>query len=79
VIVIAASFTPVHRYDDRLAVPWSGRYPVVVDTDASVSAGSGVPVPDVVDGRLGQLHGGEQSLELPPLPGLSVVVLKPER
>jgi 1,4-alpha-glucan branching enzyme len=68
----------VHRFDYRLAVPWPGRYRVLLNTDAPVYGGSSVIVPPVVDSTPGHLHGRDQHLELP-LPGLSVVVLKPER
>jgi len=78
VVVVAANFTPVHRIDYRLAVPWPGRYRVLLNTDSPVYGGSGVIVPPVVDSRPGHLHGRDQHLELP-LPGLSVLVLKPER
>jgi 1,4-alpha-glucan branching enzyme len=62
----------------RAFLPWPGRYRVVVNTDAPVYGGAGVLVPQVVDSRPGHLHGRDQYLELP-LPGLSVLVLKPER
>jgi 1,4-alpha-glucan branching enzyme len=78
VIVVAANFTPVHRWDFRLAVPWPGTYRVLLNTDAPVYGGSGVVVPPAIQSRRGNLHGREQYLELP-LPGLSVLVLRPER
>jgi 1,4-alpha-glucan branching enzyme len=78
VVLVAANFTPVHRFDHRLAAPWPGRYRVLLNTDAPVYGGSGVIVPQALDSRPGQLHGREQYLDLP-LPGLSVLVLKPER
>jgi 1,4-alpha-glucan branching enzyme len=78
VSVVVANFTPVHRWDFRLAVPWPGRYRVLLNTDAPVYGGSGVVVPPVLDSRPGQLHGRDQYVELP-LPGLSALVLKPER
>jgi 1,4-alpha-glucan branching enzyme len=78
VVLVAANFTPVHRYDFRLAVPWPGRYRVLLNSDAPVYGGSGVVVPPVLDARPGALHGREQHLELP-LPGLSALVLKPMR
>ncbi|MEJ2202806.1 MAG: 1,4-alpha-glucan branching protein GlgB [Gemmatimonadota bacterium] len=76
--VVAANFTPVHRGDFRLAVPWPGRYRVILNTDAPVYGGHGAIVPSVLDAQAGVLHGRDQYIELP-LPGLSLVVLKPER
>ncbi|MEX2049236.1 MAG: 1,4-alpha-glucan branching protein GlgB, partial [Gemmatimonadota bacterium] len=78
VSVVVANFTPVHRWDFKLAVPWPGRYRVLLNTDAPVYGGSGVVVPPVLESRPGQLHGRDQYVELS-LPGLSVLVLKPER
>jgi 1,4-alpha-glucan branching enzyme len=78
VLVVVANFTPVHRWDFRLAVPWPGRYRVILNTDAPVYGGSGVVVPPMIESRPGRLHGRDQSLELP-LPGLSVLVLRPDR
>ncbi len=77
VVVVAANFTPVHRWDFRLAVPWPGRYRVVLNTDAPVYGGSGVVVPPVLETRPGHLHGRDHYIELP-LPGLTALVLKPE-
>jgi 1,4-alpha-glucan branching enzyme len=78
VSVVVANFTPVHRWDFALAVPWPGRYRVLLNTDAPVYGGSGVVVPPVLESRPGHLHGRDQHIVLP-LPGLSVLVLKPER
>jgi 1,4-alpha-glucan branching enzyme len=78
VVVVATNFTPVHRPDFRLAVPWPGRWRVLLNSDAPVYGGSGAIVPQVLDTRPGALHGREQYLELP-LPGLAALVLKPER
>jgi len=78
VVVVVANFTPVHRWDFKLAVPWPGRYRVLLNTDAPVYGGSGVVVPPFLDARPERLHGREQCFDLP-LPGLSVLVLKPER
>jgi 1,4-alpha-glucan branching enzyme len=78
VVVVAANFTPVHRWDFKLAVPWPGRWRVLLNTDAPVYGGSGVFVPPYFDSIPGSLHGRNQHLQLP-LPGLSVLVLKPER
>jgi 1,4-alpha-glucan branching enzyme len=78
VVVVAANFTPVHRERFRLAVPWPGRWRVLLNSDAGVYGGSGVLVPPVLESQPGQLHGREQFVELT-LPGLSILVLKPER
>jgi 1,4-alpha-glucan branching enzyme len=77
-VVVATNFTPVHRFGYRLPVPWAGRYRVLLNTNAPIYGGSGVIVPPVLDSTAGHLHGREQYLELP-LPGLSALVLKPER
>jgi 1,4-alpha-glucan branching enzyme len=77
-VAVAANFTPVHRGHFRLAAPWPGRYRVVLNTDAPVYGGHGAIVPPVLETHPGELHGRDQYLELP-LPGLSVVILKPER
>ncbi|HET9949115.1 MAG TPA: 1,4-alpha-glucan branching protein GlgB [Longimicrobiales bacterium] len=76
VVVVAANFTPVHRFDFQLAVPWPGRWRVVLNTDAPVYGGSGVIVPPELEARPEPLHGRGQRLALP-LPGLSVLILKP--
>ncbi len=76
-VVVVANFTPVHRDRYRLAVPFSGRYRVLLNTDAPVYAGHGAIVPPVLDTKPESLHGREQHLELP-LPGLSVLYLKRE-
>ena len=76
-VIVAASFTPVHRGDYRLAVPWPGRYRVILNTDAPVYGGFGAIVPEVLETRTGRTHGRDQYIELP-LPPLSIVVLKPE-
>ncbi len=76
-VVVVANFTPVHRDAYRLAVPFAGRYRVLLNTDAPVYGGHGAIVPPLLDTRPGQLHGREQYLELP-LPGLAVLCLKRE-
>jgi 1,4-alpha-glucan branching enzyme len=78
VVAVAANFTPVHRTDFRLPAPWPGRYRVVLNTDAPVYGGYGAIVPPTLETRPGELHGRDQYLELP-LPGLSVLILKPVR
>jgi 1,4-alpha-glucan branching enzyme len=78
VVVVVANFTPVDRAEFKLAVPWPGRYHVLLNSDAPVYGGSGVIVPPVLDARPGALHGRAQHVEFT-LPGLSVVMLEPER
>jgi 1,4-alpha-glucan branching enzyme len=78
VVVVVANFTPVHRGHYRLAVPWPGRWRVRLNSDAPVYGGSGVVVPPILETRPGELHGRDQYVELT-LPGLSVLVLSPDR
>ena len=78
VVVVAANFTPVHRGHFRLGVPWPGRYRVLLNSDAPVYGGLGVPVPPVLEAQPGSLHGRDQYVEFT-LPGLSTVVLTPDR
>jgi 1,4-alpha-glucan branching enzyme len=51
---------------------------VVAANFTPVYGGHGAIVPSVLDAQAGVLHGRDQYIELP-LPGLSLVVLKPER
>ncbi len=76
-VVVVANFTPVHRDAYHLAVPFPGRYRVLLNTDAPVYGGHGAIVPPVVDTEEGRLHGRDQHLVLP-LPGLSMLYLKRE-
>jgi 1,4-alpha-glucan branching enzyme len=76
-VVVAINFTPVHRDGFRLAVPFPGRYRVLLNTDAPVYGGNGAIVPPLLETRGGRLNGRDQYLELP-LPGLSVLYLKRE-
>lgn len=76
-VAVAVNFTPTHRDDFRLAVPFPGRYRVVLNTDANAYGGEGHHVPDVLEAVPGELHGRNQYLELP-LPGLSSLFLKRE-
>jgi 1,4-alpha-glucan branching enzyme len=78
VVVVVANFTPVVRDHYRLAVPWPGSWRVLVNSDAPVYGGSGVVVPPVLETRPGHLHGRDQYVELS-LPGLAVLILKPDR
>ena len=78
VVVVVANFTPVHRGHYRLAVPWPGRWRVRLNSDAPVYGGSGVVVPPILEARPGELHGRDQYVALT-LPGLSVLVLSPDR
>ncbi|HSR41283.1 MAG TPA: 1,4-alpha-glucan branching protein GlgB, partial [Longimicrobiales bacterium] len=74
-VVVAANFTPVERDPFRLAVPFEGRYRVVLNTDAADYGTSGTSVPKEVHSRPEALHAREHVVELP-LPGLSVLWLK---
>jgi 1,4-alpha-glucan branching enzyme len=74
-VAVVANFTPVRRDDFRLAVPFPGRYRVVLNTDAPEFGGAGSPVPSELTTTPGELHGRDQYLELP-LPGLTALYLK---
>jgi 1,4-alpha-glucan branching enzyme len=78
VVVVVANFTPVTRGSYRLAVPWPGRWRVLLNSDAPVYGGIGVIVPPVLETHAGEHHGRGQYVELA-LPGLAVVVLRPDR
>jgi 1,4-alpha-glucan branching enzyme len=78
VVVVAASFTPVHREGYPIAVPWPGPWRVLLNSDAPAYGGAGVIVPPVLESRPQPLYGRDHQVELT-LPGLSVVVLKPHR
>ncbi|HKJ02607.1 MAG TPA: 1,4-alpha-glucan branching protein GlgB, partial [Longimicrobiales bacterium] len=75
---VAVNFTPTPWDDFRLAVPFPGKYRVVLNTDAAAFGGRGRDVPDVVEARPGELHGRDQYLPIP-LPGLASLFVKPER
>ncbi len=73
----AANFTPVHRDDYRLPVPFPGRYKVVLNTDAGVYGGNDTVVPKVLESRPERFKGRDHVLDLP-LPGLTLLFLERE-
>ncbi len=74
-VAVVVNFTPTRRDGFRLAVPFPGRWRVILNTDAPEFGGGGVVVPPVLQAIPGRLHGRDQYLELP-LPGLSALWLK---
>jgi 1,4-alpha-glucan branching enzyme len=76
-VVVVCNFTPVARDNYRLGVPSSGWWRELVNSDASVYAGSGVGNYGRVDAHPVPLHGQPWSLTLT-LPPLAVLYLVPE-
>jgi 1,4-alpha-glucan branching enzyme len=77
-VVVVANLTPVDRPDYRLPVPWPGHYRIVLNTDAPDYGGPGaLPLPPRVEAVAEPRGGKSHSLPLP-LPGLSVLFLRPE-
>ena len=74
-VAVVVNFTPTSRENFRLAVPFPGRWRVVLDTDAAEFGGRGPRVPGVLEAVPGELHGRKQYLELP-LPGTTALYLK---
>ena len=74
-VAVVVNFTPAHRDDFRLAVPYPGTWRVILNTDAPDFGGEGRAVPPVLEAVPGERHGRDQYLELP-LPGLSALYLK---
>lgn len=74
-VAVAVNFTPTRRDDFRMAIPFPGRWRVILNTDAPEFGGAGTAVPAVVNAVPGLLHGRNQYLELP-LPGLCALYLK---
>jgi 1,4-alpha-glucan branching enzyme len=74
-MVVVVNFTPAFREGFRLAVPFPGRWRVVLNTAAPEFGGPGSPVPEVLDTVAGEVHGRPQHLVVP-LPGLTALVLK---
>jgi 1,4-alpha-glucan branching enzyme len=77
-VLVLVNLTPVPRPGYRLGVPWEGRYELLLNSDAPVYGGGGMIVPGEFETTPGTLHGREHVLDVP-LPGLSVLVLKPRR
>jgi 1,4-alpha-glucan branching enzyme len=71
VVVCVANLTPVPRRGFRVGVPWSGRWEVLLDTDASVFWGSGLRGDDgghvAADGDPWQGQPASVVIDLPPL------------
>jgi len=76
-VVVAANFTPVTRDPFRLAVPFPGRYRVILNSSGERFGTTGTEVPARVEARPERLHGREHVVALP-LPGLSVLWLERE-
>jgi 1,4-alpha-glucan branching enzyme len=74
-VVVVGNFTPVPREDYRLAVPWPGRYELLLDTSGSTYGGEGGVAASTFTARPEELHGRDWVLDLP-LPGLCVLYLK---
>ena len=74
-VAVVLNFTPTPRDDFRLAVPFPGKYRVVLNTDDAELGGTGRGVPAELEAIPGMLHGRDQYLELP-LPGLTALFLK---
>jgi 1,4-alpha-glucan branching enzyme len=76
-VVVVCNFTPVTRDNYRIGVPSGGWWEEVINSDASVYAGSGVGNYGRVDAHPVPLHGQPWSLTLT-LPPLAVLYLAPE-
>jgi 1,4-alpha-glucan branching enzyme len=76
-VAVVANLTPVRRDGFKLGVPSPGTYRLLLNSDAPVYGGGGVWVPPTFETRPESFKGREHVLELP-LPGLSVLYLKPE-
>ena len=76
-VAVVVNLTPVPRPDFKLPVPFSGRHRVLLNTDApEYGAPGGLYVPPELGTRPEWYKGREQVIDLP-LPGLSVLYLKP--
>ncbi len=75
-VLVVCNFTPVPRRGLRLAVPESGTWEELINSDATAYGGSGVGNSDPPFAEPIPLHGRPASLELD-VPPLGVVVLKP--
>jgi len=74
-MAVVVNFTPTFREDFRMAIPFPGRWRVVLDTSAPEFGGPGSPVPGELETVEGELHGRAQHLVFP-LPGLTALFLK---
>jgi 1,4-alpha-glucan branching enzyme len=76
-ILVAANFTPVPRYDYRLGAPRGGYWKEVLNSDATIYAGSNVGNAGQVAASGEPSHGQPYSLSLQ-LPPLGIVFLRSE-
>ena len=74
-LVIVCNFSPVHRKDYRLGVPFPGRYELVFNTDDESFGGSGLGDKEPLKSEYTPCHGQEQSM-LIDLPPMSAVIYK---
>jgi 1,4-alpha-glucan branching enzyme len=75
-VVVVLNLTPVPRPAYRVGMPHAGRYRVLLDSDATDFAGSGLRSDAVVDTEHVPWHGLSQSISLL-LPPLAALVLAP--
>jgi 1,4-alpha-glucan branching enzyme len=75
-VACLANFTPVPRYGYRVGLPSAGEWEVLLNSDATVFAGSGVEVGPVLSTEVREWHGLPHSAVLT-LPPLAVVWLAP--
>ncbi len=75
-MVCLANLTPVSRYGYRVGLPAGGSWEVLLNTDATVFAGSGTDVGPVLETEALSWHGEDHSVVLT-LPPLGVVWLAP--
>ena len=74
-LVIVCNFSPVHRADYRIGVPWPGRYECVFNSDSAEFGGGGLGDTAPVSTTFTECHGQDQSL-LVDLPPMSSVVYR---
>jgi 1,4-alpha-glucan branching enzyme len=74
-VAVVCNLTPVPRNGYRIGVPVAGRWEVILNTDASIYGGSGMPT-QLGQADLRAAHGHAQSLVLD-LPPLACVMLAP--
>ncbi|HVL03074.1 MAG TPA: 1,4-alpha-glucan branching protein GlgB, partial [Acidimicrobiales bacterium] len=75
-VACLANLTPIPRYGYRVGLPQGGRWEVLLNTDATVFAGSGSDVGPVLEAEARPWHGEEHSVVLT-LPPLGIVWLAP--
>lgn len=74
-LLILCNFSPVHRPDYRLGVPFPGRYEIVFDTDDKAFGGTGLGDRVPFQSMYIPCHGMEQSVTVD-LPPMSAVILQ---